>query len=75
MNLENIFGQRVKELRTANKMTQLQLGEQIGLSKQAINDIEHGRRETTIKKAILLAKFFNTSIEYLVGETDDPKRY
>ena len=74
MDLKNIFGQRVKELRTTNKMTQLQLGEQIGLSKQAINDIEHGRRETTITKAILLARFFNTTVEYLFGDTNNPLR-
>lgn len=74
MDSENIFARRVKELRLMNKMTQPQLGEAIGLSKQAINDIEQGRRETTITKAILMARLFNTTVHYLVGDTDNPSR-
>ena len=74
MDSENIFGRRVKELRLANKMTQPQLGEAVGLSKQAVNDIEQGRRETTITKAILMARLFNTTVHYLVGDTDNPIR-
>lgn len=74
MNSENIFGQRICELRKASGMTQKQLGEIVGLSMQAINDIEKGRRETTIAKAILLARYFNTTVEYLTGDTDDSSR-
>ena len=74
MNSENIFGQRIFELRKSAGMTQKQLGEAVGLSMQAVNDIEKGRRETTITKAILLARMFDTTVEYLVGDTDDPAR-
>lgn len=74
MNSENIFGNRIFELRKSAGITQKQLGEAIGLSMQAINDIEKGRRETTITKAILLARYFNTTVEYLTGDTDDSSR-
>lgn len=74
MILENIFGNRVKQLRINSGMSQPQLGEEIGLSKQAINDIEKGRRQTTLEKAIAIAKLFNTTVEYLCGETDNPDR-
>lgn len=75
MNLEKIFGERIRALRSNKNLTQQQLGEAIGLSKQAINDIEKGRRKTTIDKAILIARAFDTTIEYLVGETNDPTRH
>ena len=75
MSSENILGRRVFELRKSAGMTQKQLGESVGLSMQAINDIEKGRRETTISKVILLAQILKTTLDYLVGETDDPKRY
>lgn len=71
---ENIFGQRIFELRKAAGMTQKQVGEKVGLSMQAINDIEKGRRETTITKAIALARLFNTTVEYLGGATNNPSR-
>lgn len=74
MTSENIFGQRIFELRKSAGMTQKQLGESVGLSMQAINDIEKGRRETTITKAILMARLFDTTVEYIMGETDDPSR-
>ena len=70
MSSENIFGQRISELRKTAGMTQKQLGEAVGLSMQAINDIEKGRRETTITKTILIAKLFNTTVEYLYGSTE-----
>lgn len=74
MNSENIFGQRIFERRKVAGLTQKQLGEAVGLSMQAINDIEKGRRETTISKVILLAQTLGTTMDYLVGETDHPER-
>lgn len=74
MELENIMAHRIKEMRTSANLTQAQLGDFIGLSKQAINDIEQGRRQTTITKVIAIARQFNTTVEYLTGETDDPMR-
>jgi hypothetical protein len=71
MNFENIFGERIKQLRTSQNLTQSQLGEAIGLSKQAINDIEKGRRLTTVDKALAIAQFFNTTVEYLCGVTEN----
>lgn len=75
MNFENSFGQRVKNLRLTSKLTQSQLGEAIGLSKQAVNDIEQGRRDTTLSKLITLADYFDVSLDYLVGRSDDPARH
>lgn len=69
-NVTKYFSERVKQLRIENKLTQQQLGDLVGLSKQAINDIEKGRRLTTVDKALLIAHQFNTTVEYLCGVTD-----
>ena len=74
MDVEKIFAQRVYELRKSAGMTQKQLGEAVGLSMQAINDMEKGRNKTTIDRAIAMARLFNTSVDYLLGETDNPTR-
>ena len=55
-------------------MTQKQLGDIVGLSMQAVNDIEKGRRDTTLIKLLAIADCFNVSIDYLVGRSDDPTR-
>ncbi len=45
----------------------------VGLSYTAISDIERGRRTTTIEKLVAIADYFEVSIDYLVGRTDNPE--
>jgi transcriptional regulator with XRE-family HTH domain len=73
--MKEIFSQRVKALRTERGMTQQQLGGVMGLSKNAVNDMEHGRKLTALDKVALMADFFGVSIDYLVGRSDDPARH
>ena len=72
MNSENIFGKRIIELRKSAGRTQKQLGEAVGLSMQAINDIEKGCRETTYEKIAAPADYLDCSVDYLLGRTDKP---
>lgn len=64
---KKIFGQRIFQLRKTAGLTQKQLGEEVGLSMQAINDIEKGRRETTQSKLTAIADYFNVPADYLLG--------
>ncbi len=74
MNNGNIFSSRLKALRHSRNLSQSALGEIVGLKPQAINDMEHGRIKTTIDRAILFADYFDVSLDYLVGRSDDPTR-
>ena len=74
MDFQKIFGERIAQRRKELKLTQQQLGDQAGLTKQAINDIEHGRRSTLVSKAINIAIALNTTVEYLGGQTENPNR-
>lgn len=56
---------RVKALREQRGMTQKQLGEAVGVSRQAINAVETGKFDPSIWLAYDLARFFGTSIEDL----------
>lgn len=53
----------MRELREKYGLTQAQLGEKVGVSRQAINAIETGKYDPSIWLAYDLAKFFNMSIE------------
>ncbi len=75
MNNTNIFSENVKLLREQANLSQSELGSAIGISKQTVNDIEHGRSKTTLDRAIILADYFNVSLDYLVGRSDDPTRH
>ncbi len=54
---------RVKEFREMSSLTQKELGEKVGVSRQAINSIETGKFDPSIWLAYDLAKLFGLSIE------------
>ena len=56
---------KVKELRKSQKLTQEELAELIGISRQAINAIEKEKFDPSLPTAFKMAKLFKTSIEDL----------
>lgn len=54
---------RLKELREASRLTQKDVGERVGVSRQAINAIETGKFDPSIWLAYDLAKLFGMRIE------------
>ena len=60
----------LKTLRKEKGISQKSLGEEIGVSQQSINKYENYNIEPDISTLIHLAKFFNTSVDYLIGNTD-----
>ena len=56
---------RVKELRYKRKITQVELAELIGISRQAINAIEKEKFDPSLPTAFKMANLFKTSIEEL----------
>ncbi|MCQ1530669.1 helix-turn-helix domain-containing protein [Lutispora saccharofermentans] len=70
---KEIFGERVKALRIKKNIKQSELGEIVGLTYTAVSDIERGRRTTTLEKLEALADYFDVSVDYLMGRTDNPK--
>lgn len=75
MTGENVFGQRVRKLRIASGLTQQQLGEAVGITKQGIQAIEIGRRDTTLPRIISLADFFDVDANYLLGRVQTPDSF
>ena len=69
------FSERLKSLRLSHKLTQKQLSVKVGLSELAIQNYESQRRKPAYDVLITFADYFDVSIDYLVGRSDDPKRY
>lgn len=64
------FKDRLKELRTANGLSQMQLALAVGISQSAIAKWELGKTEPTASAIIKLAAFFKETTDYLLGVTD-----
>ena len=64
----NDFGNRIKELRIKNGLSQGDLAKATGLTRQAISNYERGDREPKMETWQKLADFFNVSIPSARGE-------
>ena len=66
------FPTRIKEERTKKGLSQPQLAEDIGLTKQTISLWERGVRRPDFETMEKIADYFGVSLAYLIGSTDDP---
>lgn len=64
---------RIKQLRKARKMTQLNLQMQTGIEQALISKYETGERVPPTETVLLLAEFFGVSVDYLLCRTDKPE--
>ena len=62
--------ERLKELRLEKNLSQLELAKAIGFSQSSIVYWETGQRVPNAQAVIILAKYFNVSTDYLLGEID-----
>jgi transcriptional regulator with XRE-family HTH domain len=67
-----MFSERFLQLRKERDLTQKQLANELHFSENAIQNYERKRRSPTYDALIHIADFFNVSIDYLVGRTDNP---
>ena len=64
---------RLKELRKNKNISQIKLSLDLNMSQNTISRYETGEREPGIAELILIADYFDVSIDYLVGRTDKSK--
>ncbi len=63
-----MISEKIYMLRKKNNLSQEELAEKIGVSRQAISKWESGTSLPEIEKLISLSEYFNVSIDYLVKE-------
>lgn len=64
------FGERLRELRKINNLSQLELGKLLSMSKMAISHWEKGNSEPSIEQLKTMAMIFDVSVDYLIGYVD-----
>jgi len=69
---QKYFSERLKALRLAKNLKQSEIAALLGVSVAQVSDIERNRRSTSIDKLIALADYFDVSLDYLVGRSDNP---
>jgi len=66
---------RLRDLREDHDLSQKKLSAFIGMSQTGYSKYETGENDIPTAILIKLARFYNTSIDYLLGETANPTRY
>lgn len=63
--------QRIQDLRIDSDLSQKKIGEILHISQRSYSHYETGSRNIPIEMLIRLADYHDTTIDYLVGRTDN----
>ena len=66
---------RIRDLREDSDLTQTQVAKFLEMSQTGYSKYETGENDVPTSILIKLARFYNTSIDYLLGETNIKERY
>lgn len=66
---------RIRELREDADLTQKQVGKLLNMSQTGYNQYEIGKNDIPTRVLIILAKLYNTSVDYLLNLTDEKRPY
>lgn len=63
--------QRIQDLRIDSDLSQKKIGEILHISQRSYSHYETGSRNIPIEMLIRLADYYDTTIDYMVGRTDN----
>lgn len=69
------FSNKLKELRTSKNISQKQIASQLDIADRQYRRYENEEQQPTLPIIIKLANYFDISLDYLVGRTDDPNSH
>lgn len=66
---------RLKEMREDRDLTQKELAEYLHIRQNTYSQYENGQRQIPIDALIALAQYYETSVDYILGLTDEMQPY
>lgn len=70
-----MYYSRLKDLREDRDLVQKEVASILGIDQRVYSNYEIGKREIPTRFVIMLAKFYNTSTDYILGLTNNPHPY
>lgn len=64
---------RIRDIREDSDLTQKQMAQALNCSQQVYSNYELGQRDIPTDILIRLSQFYDVSVDYLLGLTDNPK--
>ena len=69
-----LLDNRIKDLREDSDLTQQMIADAIGITQRKYSYIETGTQPLTDELLVKLANYYQVSIDYLLRQTNNPKR-
>ena len=66
---------RIRDLREDSDLTQEQLVELLDMHKTTYTNYEQGKHTVPLDFAVILAKYYNVSLDYIAGLTSDKRGF
>ncbi len=69
------YNERIRSLREGNDYTQAQIADLLGIGQRTYSDYESGKTRIPVDRLIILAKYYNVSLDYICAASDERKAY
>ena len=66
---------RLKDLREDKDLMQKEVASILGIDQRVYSNYETGKREIPTRFVVILADYYNTTTDYILGRTNNPKPY
>ncbi len=69
------YNRRIRELREDNSLTQQKIADILHIGQRTYADYESGKTRIPIDNIMILAKYYNVSMDYITGASNIQKTY
>ena len=69
------YNERIREIREDNSLTQQKIADLLNIGQRTYADYESGKTRIPIDSLLILAKFYNVSMDYISGASNIMNEY
>jgi transcriptional regulator with XRE-family HTH domain len=69
------YNERIRELREDNSLTQQKIADLLHIGQRTYADYESGKTRIPIDNLLILARFYNVSMDYITGASNIHKQF
>nr|QGT51093.1 transcriptional regulator [uncultured Firmicutes bacterium] len=69
------YNERIREIREERVLTQQTVANLLHIGQRTYADYESGKTRIPVDSLLILAKFYNVSLDYITGASDIPTEY
>ncbi|MBE5970113.1 MAG: helix-turn-helix transcriptional regulator [Lachnospiraceae bacterium] len=69
------YNERIREIREDNSLTQQKVADLLNIGQRTYSDYESGKTRIPIDNLLILAKYYNVSVDYISGASNIKSEY